>query len=392
MVVLIALLTYMLHLVALPQGWSTTDYDSTTRPTANAVIGRDGTIAVLLSRPSDVPGEGSRTLLVVHPNGRSVILRSNSIVGPPQFLRRLGASSCAQDKSDCWFTNVVLADDGTPFVTASYAFSGAYGGAVYGAFAWNGAWHYVPSLKPFAGLGLPSEPENVLIAAAESIQAFAYVGNHSDTYPGEDLNVAATDPKLLDLSAASFDSRRFALGLGNATAMRGSFVGGFDDGLGLVATSNPSTAVLWRCAGARRRCQRSNLGVGVAYGVDPAGEAVGTSAEHEVNCRSSDYRPMLWRNGKAVELSESDGQAYAISDRGTIVGTMGDICGPRFVRGFVADARATPRRARPLDDLVSNLAGRHVVDGFGIDNAGRILCYVADARGRNKRLALLLPR
>ena len=140
MLVLIAFVTYILHLVALPQGWSTTDYVaySTTRPTANAVIGRDGTIAVLLWRQSELGGV-SGTVLVVHPNGRSVMLRSNSIYGPPQFLRRLGASGCAQDKSDCWFTNVALADDGTPFVTAAYGFSGAYGGDVYGAFAWNGA-------------------------------------------------------------------------------------------------------------------------------------------------------------------------------------------------------------------------------------------------------------
>ena len=250
----------------------------------------------------------------------------------------------------------------------------------------------MPSVTPFAGLGLPSDPQNVEISAAESIEDFAYVGNHSDTFPGEDLNVAATDPKLLEVSAASFNSRRLALGLGDATAMGGSFVAGFDAGQGLVATSNSSTAVLWRCAGARRRCQRSNLGVGAAYGVDPAGEAVGTSAGHEVNCKSSDYRPMLWRNGKAVELSGTDGQAYAISDRGTIVGTMGERCRRRFERGFVADARATPPHARPLDDLVSNLAGRHVVAAFGIDNAGRILCYVADALGGNKGLALLVPR
>jgi len=295
-----------------------------------------------------------------------------------------------------WFTNVVLADDGTPFVTAEYAFGGAYSGEVSGAFAWNGAWHYVPSVNPFAGLGLPSEPQNVLIATAESIENFAYIGNHLDGFPGEDLNVAKTDPKLLEISAASFDSRRLALGLGDATAMRGSFVAGFDAGLGLVATSNPSTAVLWRCAGARRssarQCQRSILGTGAAYAVDSAGDAVGgASSDSQLSCRGSVGPPMLWRNGKAFALSVGDGLAYAISDRGAIVGTMGSECGPRFVRGFVADARAAAPRARVLDDFVTNLAGRHVVAAFGIDDAGRILCYVADDLGK-RSLALLVPR
>ncbi len=70
MVVLLALAAYTLHLVALPQGWLPTDLNagfSLARPT-NAVIGRDGSIAVLLSRPSNTFGEGSVRLVVVHPN------------------------------------------------------------------------------------------------------------------------------------------------------------------------------------------------------------------------------------------------------------------------------------------------------------------------------------
>ncbi len=400
MLVLVAIVTYMLHLVALPLGWVQTNSTAglTVSPRTNVAIARDGTIAVLLATPSNNDGGGSGALLVVHPSGRSVMLRSTSIDGPPQFLRKFAPPIRGHDR-DIWFTNVAVADDGTPFVTAYYGFSGAVGGDVYGAFVWNGAWHYVPSVNPFAGLGLPSEPRNVSIAAAESIEDFAYMGNHSDTYPGEDLNIAARDPKLLDLSAVSFDSRRIGLGLGTATAMRGSFVAGFDAGRGLVANAaaDPPAAVLWRCSGSRRssasRCKRSNLWTGAAYGVDSSGEAVGSAFPNiqESSCNPSAGPAMLWRDGKAVELTVGAGAAYAISERGTIVGTMGDTCRPRFERGFVADARASMPRARPLDDLVTNLAGRNVVAAFGIDDDGRILCFVAGAQ-RKRYLALLVPR
>lgn len=168
MALLIALITYTLHLVALPQGWVPRDQNlfSPFGRHADAVMGRDGTVAVLVTRPSN-DWEGTGRLFVVHPNGRSVTLRSTSITGPPRFLRMFDPRNCGSNRSNCFeFSNVVLADDGTPFVTASYSFSGAYGGEVEGAFLWNGTWRFVPPIA-FAGLRLPSDPENVVIGAAE---------------------------------------------------------------------------------------------------------------------------------------------------------------------------------------------------------------------------------
>lgn len=398
-----AAVTYTLHLVALPHGWVVTQPGGSLLARPEATIGRDGTIGALISRASlqrwRVAGSG--TLLVLHPNGRSVMLRSSTIEGPPQFFRKFDPGSCREDTSRCLeFRNVAVADDGTPFVTAAYGFSGAHPGSVEGAFVWNGAWHFVPAEDPFGGLGMPSEPRNVSIAAAASIHYFTYVGDHSDGFPGEDLNVAAHDPKLLDVSAASFHSRTFALGLGNATAMRDWFVAGYDSGQGLVRNGTPrsSTAVVWGCSEAQRsgtrRCRRSNLGRGAAYDVDPLGEAVGGADPDWMRC-TKELRaaspPILWRNGKAIDLAAVSGSAYGISQSGTIVGSIGPPCRPGFARGFVADAREAPPQAHPLDDLVSNLDGRHVTAAFGVDDAGRVLCVVVDARGR-KRLALLVPQ
>ena len=144
-----------------------------------------------------------------------------------------------------------------------------------------------------------------------------------------------------------------------------------------------------------RNCRRSNLGVGAAYAVNSAGEVVGgvsLGSKSDCNLVRKKIGPaMLWRNGKAIALTAFDGIAYGISDRGTIVGTMGSVCAERYARGFVADADAVTPQARPLDELVAGLNGRHIVAAFGIDAAGRILCIVA-ATSRDAHLAVLIPQ
>lgn len=400
MAILLAALTYVLHLVSLPLGWGVMDPDvsgyDTPRP-AEAAIGRNGTVAVLLAKASPDRWKlaASGTLLVVHPNGRSVLLRSAWIHDPRRYFSKY--QPCSDIDEGCLeFAKVVVADDGSPFVTATQWFSGAYSGVENRAFVWSGRrWRLVPGASPFGGLGMPSEPSNVSIAAVEGLEEFAYIGDQKDGFPGEDLNIADTDPKLRDLSAVAFGATRLPLGLGNATAMRGPFVAGFDGGLGLMASQERAVALRWRCANApssaMRRCSRSTLGPGIAYGVDSRGEVVGDN--QTFYNRDHPGEPTLWRNGKSVALATSGGAAYAISESGAIVGTLSDYltCERCPSRGFVADANARRPHALPIDALVSNLEGRHVVAAFGVDDAGRILCYVAGGDKR-RHLALLVPR
>lgn len=99
-------------------------------------------------------------------------------------------------------------------------------------------------------------------------------------------------------------------------------------------------------------------------------------------------------------MSSEYGAAYAIAESGAVVGTFGGsnvgpgdiVLGP--TSGFIADARERHPHAVPLDPLVNNLGGRHVVAAFGIANDGRILAIVGtrgDKRSRGK-LAILTPQ
>lgn len=188
----------------------------------SATLGRNGTVAVLLARTgSDL--HVSRRLLIVRANGTSVILRSESPEATNAFRRFLEPSACMTESRDCpSFENVALARDGTPFVTLRYALSGAYSGVSKAALVWNGAWHVVPLGKPFSGVGKPDDPDNVSIAAADTPTSFAFIGDFYDRFPDEDLDLASRDRYYMaNVSGVEYGSLTAALGIGDATAMRG---------------------------------------------------------------------------------------------------------------------------------------------------------------------------
>lgn len=412
--------TYVLHMLSFPAGWSTPAPDDArsvgSRP-AYAAMGSNGAVAVILANKSIYRDAASGATLIENPAQRVLILRSD---GTTTILRSPSASlviprfpTCREgtaDLRDCpFFSSVVLAADGTPFVTFSTYFSGAYSGSRDAALTWDGSWHRLQRQNVLHGLAKPEDPSNLSIAAADTPEDYAFVGNYHDFFPMEDLDKAGRDPLwMADVSGVTFSWGSVALGIGNATAIRGSFVAGFDGGLKLVAQPNPgspATALRWHCIqsiAAVHPCDRRVLGPGVAYAVDSSGDVVGDDEPRFGDSRPlhSAGRPVLWRSGEAVRLSSEYGAAYAIAESGAVVGTFGGsnvgpgdiVLGP--TSGFIADARERHPHAVPLDPLVNNLGGRHVVAAFGIANDGRILAIVGtrgDKRSRGK-LAILTPQ
>lgn len=243
-------------------------------------------------------------------------------------------------------------------------------------------------------------------AEADTADDYAFVGNYSDLFPMEDLDEAARDPLwMADVSGAAFTWGSVGLGVGDALAMRGTYVAGVDGGAKLVRqgpTPPPAVAVRWTCvrsAAAVHPCARGVLGPGVAYGVDSVGEVVGDD-EPRLSIESGVLRsaghPVFWRRGGVVRLSDRYGAAYAISKSGLIVGTLGGKYRNGFplfgeFRGFIASARDRYPRARSLDPLVSGLAGRHVLAAFAVSDSGNILAIVGNDRD-DARLAILAAR
>jgi hypothetical protein len=386
---LAAVLAYTVHLVQIPAGWLMAQPLQTSgtpdRP-AFAAIARNGTIAVLL-QPASNGFHVSQRLLIVRANGTSTILREQSRTATHAFRRFLGPSECMTDNRDCpSFENVALARDGTPFVTLAYHFSGAYSGVGKAALVWNGAWHAVPSGKPFNGVGKPDDPDSLSIAAADTATSFAFIGDYLDSFPTEDLLVAARDPQYMaDVSGVEHESRNLALGLGHATAMRGPFVAGFYE---MKGGPPPTTAIIWRCAlsiATLHPCTRYNLGPGIAYGVNSRGDIVGDDEpflNNELPPRERGGSPVLWRDGKKFRLSTGRGSAYAISESGTIVGVSDS-------GGFIANALDANPRARPLDELIASHSGGHVQTALGVADNDNILALVVGMHGEPE-LALLV--
>lgn len=407
---LLAALAYTLHLIAFPAHWAVPQDSSAAfiRP-GYATMGRNGTAAVILAQwmPNGHSQYPAQRLLIVRADGTRTFLHAFAASKLQPFRLHQDLADCVRDTRNCaQFSTVALARDGTPFVTLAEAFSGAYSATLKAALVWNGSWHVVPGAKPFDHVGKPEPPTNVKIGAASSALNFAYNGDYVDSFTGEDLNDAARDRYYQrDIAAVQFGALKIQLGLGDATAMRGQFIGGYDASVQRIVDNSSETltyAVLWRCPGGAS-CTRSPLGPGVVYGVDSQGDAVGDD-ERYFRQVIGDFAvlggPMLWRNGRPVLLSPgTKGAAYAISEDGTIVGTVGDrgedASYVGATRGFIANVHDLQPRAHTLDPLVVNLGARHVIAAIGVADDGRILALIAPAGERypqeHPQLAILVP-
>ncbi len=409
--ILVAALTYALHVISFPHGWSTPAPENangwTSRP-SYATMSQNGAVAVILGELSaNYEDPVRRTGRITYPAQRVMIVRSD---GTKTFLRASALlashainwaptySECRKAPQSCaFFANVALADDGTPFVTLASYFSGAYSGISKAALEWNGSWHAIRQRNALHGLGKPSDPRSVEIAAADTPWDYAFVGDYFDSFATEDLVLASDDPTYMaDVSGAAFEWGSVGLGIGDATAMRGRFVAGFDAAIKLVAARSPSPAyaLRWECVQsvtALHPCTRTELGPGITFGVDSRGDVVGDNEQRLEQDRllRSGGQPMLWRDGRAFPLSDDLGAAYAIAENGTIVGALGV-----RLAGFIASARDAQPRARPLDPLVVNLGRLHVAAALGVANDGRILALVTENADTTDpgRLAILVPQ
>jgi len=343
--------------VDLPQAASGSPGSNAALPTSLA-LSRRGSLAMIVH--STTRDERFETrLIVIRADGTRV-----AVPPPPASV----ISSISQNGA-ANFAGVALADDGTPFATMAIAFSGAYSGEDEGVLIWNGTnWR-----NPLAGRALPIDPKNATIAAAETPAHFVCNGNYTYTFGSPDD--AAGNPHYLENQTAAVDATEMtSLGYGEATAMRDGFVVGFSAALGLIeyGQPHPSTALEWTGG------QRTALGPGVAYGVNAAGVAVGDDeASYGAN-----GKPTLWRNGRAIRLTDAPGSAYAIADDGTIVGVAGG-------RAFLVRGVDTARTIVLLDSLVER--GWHITGAYAIAAGGRILA-IGNRDGGAPGVLLLDPK
>lgn len=392
---------YLMHVISFPVGWSVPPYPGLGVNPTYAAMGENGSVGIILEQsflryrspdctrgnPSDAycaPGPGefpAQRILILRSDGTETFLHAAEAFGVKGYRFEGDRVACQRDTFQCPFiTGIALARDGTPFATLSDTITGAFTGQRHVVLVWNGAWHVVPKGNPFGDPNTPNTPTNLSIAAADSAVGYAYNGDFADWHPPEGWN---------GLGAVNFGLQTILLGENYVvTAMRGAYAAGADNDSG--------SAVLWHCPQSSKgahSCESTELGPGIVSGVDSRGEAVGddNADRPEIYLFQFYGRPVLWRDGKPLRLSDANGMAYAISESGLIVGTL-----DKPVRAFVAYARGRQPHVTELDSVVGNRGQFHVAAALGVSNDGRILVLVQPANGRypaeHRQLALLFPQ
>ncbi len=385
-----ASITYAMHIISFPPGWSLPQHTGFGTRSRYAAMGQNGTVGVILAELSGEYADPPQRVLIVRPDGTTTLLTAfAALEAQPLWFQQDGAD-CLRDVRQCpYFAAVALAPDGTPFATLNDPIiGGPYGGGTRKiALVWNGAWHVVPKGSPFGQAGDSDTPTNVSVAAARSALDYAYNGDFDDL-PSENA-VPRGDAR--DQAAVHFGSQAIQLGEANVTAMRDGYMAGID----WDTPDLEERVVMWRCrqgSNGGYSCAGRGLASGIAYGVDSHGEAVGDDDPglDEEDPSQLYGRPVLWRDGKTQRLTDAHGMADAISEDGSIVGTLD---GP--LRAFVADARNPQPQATALDPLVANLGQLHVAAALGISDDGRILALVqpkeSQAPEMRRQLAILVP-
>jgi hypothetical protein len=372
---MLALVLYAVTTIAAPAGMSV-DLDRTAQPApvsappAALALSQRGSVAmvVLKTRATTHGIAIDSQILVVRPNRTRVLLHRppDSLLATAFRTYALGPNG-EHDYSGARFAGVALAADGTPFATLEFPFSGAYSGVEDAVFIWNGRrWR-----AALPDLALPIDPTNFAIAAAASPSRFACNGDYLNTT--SNLDAAQSDPHYQENAALAIDgARTLSLGFGAATAMSGAFIVGYSDGSRSVTfTDRPvqkPTALEWMSG------RRSQLGRGIAYGVNARGDAVGNDGEAPL--------PMLWQNGRAIRLTDAAGTAYAIAADATIVGAVGD-------RAFVVTGGDPGRKLVRIDKLLRDRRW-HITAAYAIASSGRILAVGRREQGP-PRIVLLDP-
>ncbi len=363
---------YTVSPIALPSG-ATTDAIEDQRFVANfkrfvasASLARNGSVGVLVHVAN---GQNDR-VLIVRRNGTRVVLPAPTEV---TNATTHGLEVCPQPHDSCaTFENIALANDGTPFATLARIFSGAYSGVNYLAARWNGM-HWTNAVVR----GSTMEATNLSVAAVDTPENFATNGDYGNTFAIFDA--AEADPRYQASETAWCRATPCPrLGYGSGNGIRDSRVVGFDAGVRSVRYMNEpphrATALMWENGRERK------LGPGVAFAVDRDGNAVG---DDEATLGAAGF-PTLWTiAGPVVRFGTRHGIAVAISDNGTIVGTIDENV------AFIASAHDPQRRVRALSSSIDDRSW-WIDRAFGIASNGRILAR-GHRRGRPERLLLLDP-
>ncbi len=266
------------------------------------------------------------------------------------------------------FENVALADDGTPFATVGVDFTGGYGGLEQYPFVWYGS-GWIPGITG----GLPSRVANLSVAAVETVTKAIYESDFFN-YGAAELTQQQEEPHYDEDDTLLVEgSKKVVIGHGVGTAMRSSFVVGYEvDSRQRWSPAASVTAMAWQIAGTR-----TALGPGIAWAVNSRQEIVGDDRSHI----GAAGHPSLWSNGRRIQLSNALGSAYGINDDGVVVG---DSENGAFIW------RSDAPQARNLDGLVHD-RNWHIMHAFAISANGRILCIAADRHDR-AQVVMLEPQ
>lgn len=313
---------------------------------------RNGTLAVVTT----ANGSAAQQIWIFRPGAAREVLSPPSGADLARTLTRFVLNARGEPAfPNSSVQSIALTDDGTPIVNVVSKFTGGYSGSEEASFIRRGrTWRPALARPGAVGAG------NRWVAAAQRSDKVAYVVDHLDDFPGQTTPDKAL---LLDSKATT------PLGNGIATAIRATYVTGYDAGFpGL----RPLRAFEWTGRG------RVDLGPGIAWNVNAAGDVVGDDR----STVDGVGHPTVWHNGHPVRISAHTGSAFAISDAGTIVGAIDD---DAFVvlRG---DVHHSPQR---LDALVRD-RNWHISRAFAVASDGTVLAQ-ASRHGGAPVLVLLKP-
>lgn len=360
---MLLLALYSASVIALPAGSTVDTSMNGGDPPKSISLARSGSAGFIL-QAADGKQPASK-VLIVRADGSRVILHlpPDSVLAGVFKQYALGPNGEHRFPAK-HFTAIALADDGTPFLTVSAPFFGAFTGIDQGVFIWNGEWRNAyPN-------GVPIETGNVDIGAASSISHFVSNGNYFNYFAGpidgEPQHYQEDQVLLTKMSQAQ------SLGFGDATAIRGSVVVGYAPGRQTITSpdSVQVNAVEWA------EGQMTRLGPGIARGVNAAGVVIGDDRAK----RNEPSHPTLWLNGTAHRISASVGSAYAIDDDGNIVGSLRN-------DAFIARWDGKTVSVRRIDALLVDHRW-HITAAFGIAKAGGVLALGRRGTGPMKLLLL----
>ena len=298
------------------------------------------------------------------PRRESIVVITNGvrirISAPPAFpLERFGDKNVPRSLS-----RLRIGNAGAIFATASAEFAGAYMATRAETFLYAGGWRRVAHPKRCPGC-----PDNLAIAASDSGARYAVTMDYKAFHPVHQ-SMFELNPRLFTSQSYVVDGTRVeSLGMGEVYGFQGRYCAGYVDAFEHRSGLFPLTATIWEGT------TRQSLGPGVAFDVDPSGEAVGDDRTFW----DGTPHPTLWTGSHRIQLLPGVGSAFAIRER-RIVGTVDG-------RAFGIAWPAGPK-PRFFDSLAQN--HRSISSAFAIGDNGRILAFQSNKSG-NSRLVELIP-